>query len=55
MRQSLGERVFKDIISNTNNNNLVEKTLSFKLYKEKSFPYRNSVRQEGRTVLTLQI
>lgn len=55
MRQSLGETVFKNSISNTNNNNSVEKTLSFKLYKEKKFPYRNSIEQEGRTVLTLQI
>lgn len=55
MRQSLGEKVFKDTTSNINNNNLVKKTLSFKLYKQKNFPYRNSIKQEGRTVLTLQI
>lgn len=55
MRQNLGERVFKDIICNTNNNNLVKKTLSFKLHMEKNFPYKNSIKQEGRTLLTLRI
>lgn len=40
VRQSLGEKVFWDIICNANNN-IVKKTLSLKLYKEKDFPYRN--------------